>query len=79
MWTKFNDYPVARSTLGDILVEAGEHLTSNYLKQLENGDEIVYRIILQNIALIVLRRSLQKTSSLYGYDGDTRHVNSINY
>ena len=23
----FNDYPVAWSTLGDILVEAGEHLT----------------------------------------------------
>ena len=54
MWTKFNDYPVARSTLGDILVEAGEHLTSNYLKQLENGDEIVlWYSLLCKFALIM--------------------------
>ena len=28
IWAKFNDYPVAWSTLEDILVEVGEHLTS---------------------------------------------------
>ena len=38
VWTKFNDYPVARSTLGDIPVEAGEHLT---LYLYRHGDEIV--------------------------------------
>ena len=42
MWTKFNDYPVARSTLGDILVEAGEHLN---LYLYRHGEEIVFRIL----------------------------------
>ena len=36
----FNDYPVAWSTLGDILVEAGEHLT--LLRYYKHGDEIVW-------------------------------------
>ena len=42
VWTKFNDYPVARSTLGDILVEAGEHLN---LYLYRYGEEIVFRIL----------------------------------
>ena len=55
MWTKFNDYPVARSTLEDIPMEVREHLN---LYLYRHGDEIVYRTILQNIALVTLRRGL---------------------
>ena len=43
IWETFNDYPVARSTLEDILVEVGEHLN---LYLYRHGDEIVYRTIL---------------------------------
>ena len=51
MWTKFNDYPVARSTLGDILVEAGEHLN---LIIFGYGDEIVlWYSLLCKFALIM--------------------------
>ena len=54
MWTKFNDYPVAWSTLEDIPVEAGEHLN---LYLYRHGDEIVcYTIYFKYRALIMLHK-----------------------